>query len=69
MKQQSAYSPTLLNDINSNEMVDFFYKQSQEPSYTEIGGLYNIPLSYLCTVNSKVNNTSILSLLRMAVSR
>lgn len=69
MKQPSAYSPTLQDEINSNEMVEFFFKQALEPSYTEIGGLYNIPLSYLCTVNSKVNNTSILSLLRMTVSR
>lgn len=69
MKQQSTYSPSLQEGISSSEMVELFYGHAQDPAYTETVGLYNIPLSYLCTVNSKVNNASVFSLLRMAFGR
>jgi len=68
MKQQSQFSILLHDDIDNNA-EELYYGSTQEPAYTESKGLYNIPLSYLCTVNSKVNNTSLFSLLRMAINR
>jgi hypothetical protein len=69
MKQRSIFSPLLPDAIDNNEQEEFYFEYTQESTNTENKGLYNIPLSYLCTVNSKVNNTSLFSLLRMAINK
>lgn len=69
MQQKTTYSTSVQDDIDSNETIELFYGHTPEPTYIQTGRLYNIPLSYLCTVNKKVNKTSIFSLLRLAIKR